>query len=99
MLTGLIIYQIIAGLIMCGFFLENADADTPIKTIVTWLFINLVIGFVTVLNFIEIHSWTLTSHWVNCKPSSCVITLSSLFTLAFNSNLISSTNKVCCFVR
>ena len=43
----IIIYQIIAGLIMCGFFLENADADTPIKTIVTWLFINLLIGFVT----------------------------------------------------
>ena len=47
LITGLIIYQIIAGLIMCGFFLENADAETPMKTIVTWLFINLVIGFVT----------------------------------------------------
>jgi hypothetical protein len=47
LLTGIIIYQIIAGLIMCGFFLENADADISMKTIVTWLFINLVIGFVT----------------------------------------------------
>jgi hypothetical protein len=47
MLTGIIIYQIIAGLIMCGFFLEHADAETPMKTIVTWLFINLIVGCIT----------------------------------------------------
>jgi hypothetical protein len=46
-MLGIIIYMIIAGLVMSGFYLENQVEDTKTRVIIKWWLINLVIGFIT----------------------------------------------------